>query len=107
MGVEPAELSAQEIETISALSKAAASGDWSTEVTDGIKALARAAAREEVASLAGLVLRRTQVQDLTRVPEHNIAEEVVNSKLASIFGEVLSDFSGHTGSGDIPEASDK
>jgi len=103
MGVEPAELSAQEIATIGALSKAAASGDWSTEVTDSIKALARAAAREEVASLAGLVLRRTQVQDLTRVPEHNIAEEVVNSKLASIFAEALSDFSGHT-QGDEPGA---
>jgi len=104
MSVEPSELSAQEIETIGALSKAAASGDWSTEVTDGIKALARAAAREEVASVAGLVLRRTQVQDLTRVPEHNIAEEVVNSKLASIFGEVLSEYGHETV---IEEASEK
>lgn len=61
----------------------------------------RTLARAEVASLAGLVLRRTSEEHFTRSIERNTAEDVVADRLASIFGEVLADFSGHT-SGEEP-----
>lgn len=52
--------------------------------------------REEIASMAGLVLRRTQMDEahLTRSIERNAADDVVRRHLAEIFGEVLRDFSG-------------
>lgn len=53
-------------------------------------------AREEVASLSALVLRRVQDAELTRSNEHNLAEAAIHHELAQIFGEALSDFSGHT-----------
>lgn len=58
-------------------------------------------AREEIASLAGLVLRRTQESEatLTRSPDRNLADAVSRDVLADIFGEVLADFSGHTKEG--------
>lgn len=51
--------------------------------------------REEIASMAALVLRRTQLDQahLTRSIERNAADDVVREHLAEIFGEVLSDFS--------------
>lgn len=54
---------------------------------------ARRIAREEIASLAGLVLSR--VGDLS-------TGYVTTGQMASIFGEALSDFSGHTGLGEEP-----
>ena len=63
----------------------------------------RAIAREEIASLAGMVLARTKERNPTRLNEHNIAEDVVMETLAAIFGEALADFSGHTG-GEEPGA---
>lgn len=54
----------------------------------------RSIAREEIASLCGLVLRRLQDHDLaSRSMERNIATEVVQETLAAIFGEALRDFS--------------
>lgn len=51
--------------------------------------------REEIASMAALVLRRTSGQEahLTRSIERNAADDEVRRHLAEIFGEVLSDFS--------------
>lgn len=77
-------------------------GPLSGEHADEVREIAEKVAREQIASLAALVLRRAQEENLTRLEERNIAEDVVNDKLASIFGEALSDFSGHTGSGSEP-----
>jgi len=73
--------------------------EFSAGHQEHIERIARAAARDEIASMAGLVLRRAQEQQLTRNPITNEMEDTVNDKLATIFGEVLSDFSGHTGGG--------
>jgi hypothetical protein len=58
----------------------------------------RAIAREEVASLSALVLRRLQEQGPTRSPDRNMAVEVMNE----VFGEALRDF-GSTKSEPGPE----
>ena len=54
--------------------------------------------RDEISSLAGLVLRRTNESEarLTRSHERNLADEVARETIARIFGEVLADFSGET-----------
>jgi ethanolamine utilization protein EutQ (cupin superfamily) len=52
----------------------------------------RRIAREEIASLSGLVLRRLQEDHFTRSIERNAAEEVVDERLSQIFGEALRDF---------------
>lgn len=64
------------------------------EVVDLIERLARKIAREEIASLAGLVLSRTGEDDahLSRSFERNAADDLVRQHLAEIFGEVLKDF---------------
>lgn len=77
-------------------------GPIPVELMDAIEATAKLAARQEIASMAGLVLRRSQEVQLTRLEERNIANEAVREALAQIFGEVLSDFSGHTGDGSDP-----
>ena len=66
--------------------------DLTAELTPEQIAAVRAIAREEIASLAGLVVRRTQDLTLTRSPEHNIADEATRDALASIFAEALNDF---------------
>lgn len=64
-----------------------------------IQDLAREVAREEVASLAGLILRRLQ-----DVRDEDLADDLPDyyPVFRSIWGEVLADFSGHTGSGEEP-----
>jgi hypothetical protein len=94
MGVEEVKFTDHERELVAALSDAA--GGKAVAEYEMIKAVARKVAREEIASLAGLVLTRTQERNPTRLSEHNIAEDVVMETLASIFGEALSDFGGHT-----------
>lgn len=61
--------------------------------------IALEAAREEIASLAGLVLRRLQ-----NVRDEDLADDLPDyyPVFRSIWGEVLADFSGHTGSGEEP-----
>lgn len=49
--------------------------------------------REEIASLCGLVLRRTQDETLTRSNERNMADEATRGFIAHVFGEALEDFS--------------
>lgn len=51
---------------------------------------AREIAREEIASLAGMMLRRLQDMGPTRSIERNMAIEI----LSELFGEVLRDFGG-------------
>ena len=53
----------------------------------------RKVAREEIRSLAGLALRRSQERNYTRVPEHNAAIDIVHDEMAAFWGEVLNDFS--------------
>lgn len=65
----------------------------STILTGAQQAEVRRIAREEIASLAGLVLRRTSEEHFTRSIERNTAQDVVNDSLAAIFGEALGDFS--------------
>lgn len=62
----------------------------------------RRVVRTEIASLAGLGLRRSQDPNYSRDPDRNLAMEVVREELAVFWGEALSDFSGHTGGGQAP-----
>lgn len=55
---------------------------------DEVREIARQVAREEVASLMGLWLRRLQEMGPTRSPERNMAVEL----LSSLVGESLKDF---------------
>lgn len=52
----------------------------------------RRVVREEIASLAGLALRRTQDRDFTRSGERNLAMEVANEETAQFWGEVLAEY---------------
>jgi hypothetical protein len=55
---------------------------------------ARRIAREEIASLCGLVLRRLQDHDTpTRSFERNAATDELQETLNAVFGEALRDFS--------------
>jgi hypothetical protein len=54
----------------------------------------RAIVREEIASLAGLALRRTQDRNYTRSGERNMAIDVANEEAAEFWGEVLSEYGG-------------
>lgn len=56
----------------------------------GDEASLRRIAREEIASLAGLMLRRLQDMGPTRSPERNMAVEISTE----LWGEVLRDFGG-------------
>jgi hypothetical protein len=71
---------------------------------EGADESARKIAREEIASLAGLVLRRLQEPHPTRSFERNAADDIVRERMMSIFAEALADFSGRTGEGDEPGA---
>jgi hypothetical protein len=52
----------------------------------------RVIVREEIASLAGKALRRTQDRSYTRSIERNMAIDVANDELAEFWGEVLSEY---------------
>lgn len=62
--------------------------------------IARKVAREEVASLSGLILRRLQEEAQGFVDPTGAMVDI--RLLERIFGEVLSDFSGHTEDGTEP-----
>jgi len=67
------------------------------EAIDGLEEIVRRIAREEIASLAGLVVRRTQESSAVfRSGERVSVSYVVANRLASIFGEALNDFSTET-----------
>lgn len=63
-----------------------------------VRDLAREVAREEVASLSAMMLRRLQDMGPTRSNERNMAVEI----LSELFGEALADFSGRTDTGASP-----
>ena len=48
--------------------------------------------REEIASLAGKALRRTQDLEFTRSSERNLAMQVANEQSAQFWGEVLAEY---------------
>jgi hypothetical protein len=52
----------------------------------------RAIVRQEIASLAGKALRRTQDESFTRSPIHNEAQAAANQVMAHFWGEVLSEY---------------
>ena len=54
----------------------------------------RAIVREEIASLAGKALRRTQDRNYTRSNERNMAVDVANDEMAEFWGEVLAEYGG-------------
>lgn len=56
--------------------------------------------REEIASLAGKALRRTQDRAYTRNPERNLAVDVANEELAEFWGEVLAEYGREEGKED-------
>ena len=62
------------------------------QLADEIEATARRIAREEIASLAGKALRRTQDQQATRSPDHNMMVEIANREAAQFWGEVLAEY---------------
>ncbi len=50
--------------------------------------------REEIASLAGKALRRTQDREYTRVGERNMMVDIANEQMAQFWAEVLAEY-GH------------
>jgi hypothetical protein len=56
----------------------------------------RAIGRDEISSLAGKALRRTQDQELSRSPERNMMVEIANRESAQFWAEVLAEYSGVT-----------
>lgn len=63
-------------------------GPLSGEHADEVREIVR----QEIASLAGLALRRTQDRDFTRSGERNLAMEVANEEAAQFWGEVLAEY---------------
>jgi hypothetical protein len=89
--VEPVELTAAEVDVLRSLARQMgqpALAGTSTEWEDDVRKIVR----EEIASLAGLALRRTQDRNFTRSGERNIAMEVANEEAAQFWGEVLSEY---------------
>ena len=66
-----------------------------------LEARMREIAREEIASLAGLVVRRTADDEalVSRSPDFNRTDEQIRERLATIFGEALKDFGGSSSPG--------
>lgn len=52
----------------------------------------RVIVREEIASLAGKALRRTQDRNYTRSSDRNMAIDVTNDEIAEFWGEVLAEY---------------
>lgn len=56
--------------------------------------------RDEIASLAGKALRRTQDRNYTRSGERNMAIDVTNDEAAEFWGEVLAEYGAEIRDGD-------
>ena len=61
--------------------------------SEGFIEEARKVAREEIRSVAGLGLRRSQDRNYSRSPDRNAAIDIVHDEAAAFWGEVLNDFS--------------
>jgi hypothetical protein len=70
------------------MSELSEKAEFLAALAEDIDIIARRAARDEIASLAGLMLRRLQDMGPTRSPDRNMAVEI----LSELFGEVLKDF---------------
>lgn len=96
--MEPVEFTSGEVEVLKSLARnlgnPAPAILLEETVGEGFEEIARRIVHEEIASLAGLALRRTQDQSLTRNPERNLAVEVANEEAAQFWGEVLKEYGG-------------
>lgn len=63
-----------------------------TVLTGAQRAEVQEVVREEIASLAGKALRRTQDRNYTRSNERNMAIDIVNDEAAQFWGEVLAEY---------------
>jgi len=101
MPLEPVEFTDDEREVLKSLARnlgqpAESSVEVLTElvVDEGFDERTRKIVREEIASLAGKALRRTQDRNYTRSPDRNLAIDVANEELAQFWGEVLAEYTG-------------
>ena len=101
MPLEPVEFTDDEREVLKSLARnlgqpAESSVEVLTElvVDEGFDERTRKIVREEIASLAGKALRRTQDRNYTRNPDRNLAVDVANEELAQFWGEVLAEYTG-------------
>ena len=96
MGVEPVELTKAEIDVLKSLARNMGQPVPGTVEELEVEGLdenrMREIAREEIASLAGKALRRTQDRQFTRNPDRNLALEVTNEEAAQFWGEVLAEY---------------
>lgn len=102
MGVEPVEFTDNERQALRALVNAQTFSPEPVE-DEGWDERTRKIVREEIASLAGLALRRTQDRQFSRSPERNLAMDVANEEAAQFWGEVLAEY----GHGQPEESSEK
>lgn len=94
MGVEPVELTQAEVNMLKSLASHIGEPVVLPEPVEdqGWREEVRQIVRAEIASLAGLALRRTQDRDYTRDPERNLALDVANTEAAQFWGEVLAEY---------------
>jgi len=94
-GVEPVTLTQDEVVVLKSLARSMGQPVPTVELVEdeGFDARTRKIVREEIASLAGLALRRTQDQELSRSPDRNTMTEIANREAAQFWGEVLSEYS--------------
>jgi len=95
-GVEPVTLTQDEVEVLKSLARSMGQPvPMSAELVEdeGFDARTRKIIREEIASLAGKALRRTQDQELSRSPDRNTMTEIANREAAQFWGEVLAEYS--------------
>jgi hypothetical protein len=86
MGVEPVEFTDAEKDIIATLGSVARSDN------EALIGAIQMIVRREIASLAGLALRRTQDRDLSRSGERNMMVEIANREAAQFWGEVLAQY---------------
>jgi hypothetical protein len=97
---EPVEFTDAEREVLRSLARTmgqpAEAVELDVQEGEGYEEIARRVAREEIASLAGKALRRTQDRNYTRSPERNAAIDITNEELAEFWGEVLAEYGGES-----------
>lgn len=96
MPLEPVELTPDEVDVLKSLARNLGQPVPTLELVEregeSFEDIARKIVREEIASLAGLALRRTQDRSYTRSGERNIAIDAANEEAAQLWGEVLAEY---------------
>jgi hypothetical protein len=95
MGLEPVEFTPQERDVLRSLARTMGQPvEMSAELVEdeGFDERTRKIVREEIASLAGKMLRRTQDRSYTRSPDRNAALDIANEEMARMWGEVLAEY---------------